>query len=73
MINITDGKCPSCSGIVNRLTIDPVIASIGYGHPEWNAITYCCPHCKVVLGAGIDPVALKTDTIDGILRGLGRK
>lgn len=72
MLNIPDGKCPSCTKTVHELTIDSVPASVGYGHPKWNAVTYCCPHCKVVLGAGIDPVALKTDTIDGILKGLGR-
>lgn len=73
MLNIPDGKCPSCTKVINKLTIDSVTASMGYGLREWNAVTYCCPDCKVVLGVGVDPIALKNDIIDGVLHGLGRK
>lgn len=73
MLNFSDGKCPSCEQVVRELSIDSITASTGIGQPQWAAATYCCPHCKVVLGAGIDPVAVKNDMIAEILQALGRK
>jgi hypothetical protein len=68
---IATGKCPACSATVNRLHLDTVDASAGFNQRTWHAVTYCCPYCKVVLGAGIDPIALKTDTVNEILKALG--
>lgn len=72
MLNIPDGKCPSCGKVVHGVTIDNIPASIGIGQPEWRAVSFCCKTCKTVLGVSIDPVALKTDTVDEILRALKR-
>jgi hypothetical protein len=71
-MNIPSGKCPSCGTIVTRLHLDAVDASTGFNQLSVRAITYCCPSCKVVLGAAIDPLALKTDTVNEILKALGR-
>ncbi|WP_158218825.1 hypothetical protein [Roseateles aquatilis] len=50
--------------------MDTLQAGVGmFPKKTWNAVTYCCPSCSTVLGAGIDPVALKTDEV---LKGLGR-
>ena len=74
MLNIPTGKCPACGETVFELTINSITASTrGLNQPKWQAVTFCCPSCLVVLGAGIDPVAVKTDTIDEILQALGRK
>ena len=66
------GKCPSCEKTVTRLKIEPVEAKAGVGGVTWNAISYLCPSCNAVLGAGIDPIALKADTVNEIKRALGK-
>lgn len=73
MISVPSGKCPGCKEVIRELAIDSILASEGPFQPKWKAATYCCPNCKTVLGAGLDPLALKTDTIDEILQALGRK
>lgn len=40
------------------------------GFAAWNYVTYNCPFCFTVLSVGIDPVALKSDTIDGVVEAL---
>ena len=66
------GKCPSCSKMVTHLEIQPVEIRQGF-NVTYHGVSYQCPFCKAILGAGVDPLALKTDTINGILRGLGKK
>jgi hypothetical protein len=39
---------------------------------QWRAIAYCCPKCQTAISVQIDPVALKTDTVNEILRQLGK-
>ena len=73
MLNIPSGKCPACGKVVHELSIDSITASEGIGQAKWKAATFSCQHCKTILGAGLDPLALKTDTIDEILQALGRK
>ncbi|OWQ90818.1 hypothetical protein CDN99_11665 [Roseateles aquatilis] len=64
------GKCPKCETLITNLRMDTLQAGVGmFPKKTWNAVTYCCPSCSTVLGAGIDPVALKTDEV---LKGLGR-
>lgn len=40
------------------------------GMMRWNCVTYNCPLCFTVLSVGIDPVALKSDTITGVVEAL---
>jgi len=56
------GKCPKCDGLVTRLVIHGVDASALMGK-TFHAITYNCPLCNCVLSCGIDPIALKSDTV----------
>jgi hypothetical protein len=67
------GKCPGCKAIVNNVRIEGIDGKENpFGSNGWRCVSYCCPGCNTVLGVQIDPVALKTDTINGLLAALGR-
>jgi hypothetical protein len=65
------GKCPKCENIVASVVIDDVNVSAGTN--SWRGITYLCPSCRTILGVGIDPIALKADTVREVLRGLRKE
>ncbi len=65
------GKCPTCEKTVSRVKIEAIEATAP-NTASWNAVSYLCQSCHTVLSVGIDPLALKTDTINGILKGLKR-
>lgn len=41
--------------------------SAAEGGKVWNGVAYSCPQCNAVLSVQIDPVAIKTDTINGVI------
>jgi hypothetical protein len=55
-------KCPKCDKLLGSVNISDVTVSSLPG-PSWNGIAYLCPFCLSILSVGIDPVALKTDTV----------
>jgi hypothetical protein len=65
-------KCPKCEGMVTRANI----SDLKIGAPmqrQWNGIAYTCPYCSTILSVAIDPIAIKTDIVNEILHGLGKK
>lgn len=72
---ITTGKCPKCGNVpsfgVNLQTVD-VRGGAGV---VWHGVMYVCPNpqCQTILGVGMDPVALKTDTVNAVVRKLRGK
>ena len=66
------GKCPSCGNVpAFGINLQPVdIKAQGGG--GWLGVAYVCPNlaCQTILGVGIDPIALKTDTINGVVKKL---
>ena len=64
-------QCPKCNAVLFRVTLDDV--KVDAGRNSWNGVAYSCPHCFAALSVGIDPVALKTDMVQEILRALGRR
>ncbi len=66
------GKCPKCDKTVTSVRLEDVEVTVGF-ESRWRGITYCCPWCSAVLSVQIDPVALKTDIIQGIADRLGMK
>ena len=64
------GKCPKCDKVVAHVKIESVQARSGIGGEAWVGVNYLCPSCNTVLGTGIDPVALKTDTVAEIVAAL---
>jgi len=63
------GKCPACSKMITHINIEPVEVRQGI-NAVYNGVSYQCPFCKAVLGAAIDPLALKADTVKQILEGI---
>ncbi len=57
------GRCPKCGQFVYRLIYHSVDASSLTSPVTWRAITLQCPHCYTVLGAQLDPIAIKSDTV----------
>jgi len=69
---INTGTCPKCDKVVTSVSIEDVDVRVGF-ETRWRGISYVCPSCKAVLGVAIDPVALKTDIISGVVKELRGK
>lgn len=63
------GKCPGCGQIVLRATLHGIDIDYPFG-TTWKGVTYNCPSCSTVLSVAIDPIALKTDIINGVVKKL---
>jgi len=66
------GTCPKCGNPVTRLLVEHMLGDTPSGN-QWKCVSYVCPMCYAVLSAGIDPVLLKGNTIDEIVRALKEK
>ena len=64
------GKCPNtdCRRTITKVHAEDVEVMVGL-QPAWVGLSLLCPHCKTVLGASIDPIALKTDIVKEITGG----
>lgn len=62
------GKCPKCEKAVHQLRMEGVDAIQAFGTTGFNAITLQCPSCHTVLGAQLDPIAIRTDIINSLKR-----
>jgi hypothetical protein len=40
---------------------------------SWNAVSYQCPHCNIVLSVEIDPIAVKSDMVREVINELLKK
>ena len=69
---IHTGKCPKCERVIDRVTIDQIDA-YNQSRNVFNAVSYLCPHCQTVLSVQIDPLALKTDTVNDLLKALKKR
>ena len=56
------GKCPRCENLVTQVSLAEV--SIPSMQTTWRGVTYSCVSCGAVLGVQMDPLALKSDTIE---------
>jgi hypothetical protein len=66
---INTGICPKCETTVRNVVIEDVDVHVGFT-PSWKGISYLCPSCRAVLSVAIDPVALKSDIINGVVNRL---
>jgi hypothetical protein len=73
-MNIKTGKCPGCGKVPFNIRLESVDIGDGFTS-KFHGVMYVCPNiqCKTILGVGIDPVALKTDTINGVVNALRGK
>jgi hypothetical protein len=65
---INSGKCPHCDKVIQNLRVENLPIRQGIVGPEkWVGATLCCPLCHAILGASIDPIALKADIVNELL------
>jgi hypothetical protein len=65
------GKCPKCEKTVAAVSIEHIDVLQAFTK-RWHGVSFLCTHCQTVLGVGIDPVALKTDTVAEVVEQLRR-
>lgn len=63
---MTPGTCPGCGSIVPHADLERI--AINDPPKTWKGVSYLCPNCRTVLGIGIDPLALKEDTVRAVAR-----
>ena len=63
-------KCPKCDSLLGSMKIKEANASAGMGSVTWKGVFYLCPYCQTVLGASIDPIALKNDIVNSVVKKL---
>ncbi len=61
-----NGKCPKCEKILTNVRIADVDCKTGIGGRSWRGISYSCPFCSTIISIQIDPIAIKTDTVNAI-------
>jgi hypothetical protein len=66
------GKCPKCDAALSRVLINAIDVEGAKG-VSLRGISYACPHCQVILSVAIDPVSLKSDTINGVTAALRQR
>lgn len=66
------GKCPGCSQVPSFGVKLQGVDINGDNGRKFFGVAYVCPNikCQTILGVGIDPVALKADTIAGVVKAL---
>ncbi len=67
------GKCPYCGFIISEVRTEAV--TIGNAlQKQWHGVSYVCPSfsCSKVISIQMDPISLKSDTIEGVAARLGR-
>ena len=63
--------CPHCNNAVMSAVIQEIPMHSLNGS-QWRGISYACGSCGRVLSVAIDPVSLKSDTVDEVRAALGR-
>jgi len=58
-------KCPKCQNSLHRAVINDISLDVP-GGKTWRGLAYVCPDCDTILSVQMDPIALKSDTIEGI-------
>ena len=54
-------KCPKCDNSITEIIALPV--NVKDGRRNWKGGVFTCPHCQVILSAGLDPLALAEETV----------
>lgn len=66
------GKCPKCDSFISKVNIEYVEIDL-LNAPKWKGVSYLCPVCNVILSVQIDPIAIRTDLLNGISNALQEK
>jgi len=64
------GKCPSCEHLLAELIIDAHITGRVHAGKSLRCINFLCPNCNTVVGSQMDPVPVKTETVELLMQKL---
>ena len=65
------GTCPKCDSSVTHLVLETLlIKGRPRDAPSYNGVSFLCPSCDCVLGAGFDPLAVKNDIVEEMMERL---
>lgn len=64
--------CPKCGADLTSVNIRAITIN-SPADPPWNGVAYECPACRCLLSVGIDPVSLKADTVDQIVKEIRKR
>jgi ribulose 1,5-bisphosphate synthetase/thiazole synthase len=65
-MKMISAKCPKCEKLLTHVNIGDLPIHENFKE-RWKGVVYACPYCNTALSVAIDPVALKTDTVNAIL------
>jgi hypothetical protein len=68
--NMARGKCPSCEQLLAELIVDAHITGRVHAGKKLRCINFLCPNCNTVVGSQMDPVPVKTETVDLLMQKL---
>jgi uncharacterized protein with PIN domain len=63
--------CPKCEAVLSTVHAEPITVKTETG--DWRGVCYVCPACSSVLSVGIDPMTLRNDLLEELLKRLGKK
>jgi transcription elongation factor Elf1 len=55
-------NCPKCEKLVSNVSISDATGFVGM-QSKWKGIALSCMSCGTVLSVQIDPIAIKSDTL----------
>ena len=64
------GKCPTCEQLLAELVIDAHIIGKVHASKTFRCINFLCPNCNTVVGSQLDPIPVKTETVDLLMQKL---
>jgi hypothetical protein len=64
-------KCPKCEKLTSSFNLKPV--SLKAGRTSYHGVAYSCPFCFSAVGVQMDPIALRTDVLNGVKELLGKR
>lgn len=62
------GRCSKCGKLVSDFVGEATKTFVG--ELTLRTIMYKCPECHTILGVEMDPVALKSDIVTAVIRGV---
>ncbi len=58
-------KCPKCEKILTYVNNEAVAVGMPLSQ-QWRGLAHTCPYCYSALSIEIDPIAIRTDILNGV-------
>jgi hypothetical protein len=65
----SNAKCPKCQVVLTGVNAGHLPINVLFGK-SYNGLAYACPSCQTLIGVEMDPIALKNDIVDELVRRL---